>query len=408
MVESFRRKCNDKRAMILKSDAVVIGAGVFGTWTALFLQEQGVRTLLIDAWGVAHPQATSADENRVTRASYGAQTLYTDWAWEALKEWKRREGEWKFQLFVPCGVLWLGRANDEHLKASLEALRARHIPFRELSLEEVSKEFPQFSTDGTEKVYLETAAGALLARKGCQRVAKAFQEAGGRLEIGQALPPATDSKSIGNKKDKLSVVRLTNGDEIQAEFFVFSAGPWLPQLFPDILKNAIRVSRQEVFYFGTPPGEGLFHAARMPVWIDFTEEPFYGLPAMDGRGVKAASDLTGPPFDPSRGDRVYTPAELQKVRAHIAKRLPRLKDSPLVESRVCQYERTSDSNLIVDRHPQLKNVVLAGGGSGHGFKLGPAVGRLAASLISNGTAEPPPEVQLASALNSKRTPWAAL
>lgn len=128
----------------------------------------------------------------------------------------------------------------------------------------------------------------------------------------------------------------------------------------------------------------------------------YGLPAMDGRGVKAASDLTGPPFDPNRGDRVYTPAELHKVRNLVAKRLPKLKDAPLVESRVCQYERTSDSNLIVDRHPEWKNVVLAGGGSGHGFKLGPAVGRLAASLTLNKTADPPPEVRVSRVLDSKR------
>lgn len=388
--------------MILKSDAVVIGAGVFGTWTALFLQEQGIQTLLLDAWGVAHPQATSADENRVTRASYGAQTLYTDWAWEALKEWKQREEQWKFQLFVPCGVLWLGRAKDEHLRASLEALRARHIPFRDLSLGELAKEFPQFSTDGVERAYLETAAGALLARKACQRVAKAFQDTGGRFEIGRALLPQKHLKSDETTRDRLTTIKLANGDQIEAESFVFSAGPWLPELFTDLLGNVIHVSRQEVFYFGTPPGESSFHAAQMPVWIDFTEERFYGLPAMDGRGVKAASDLTGPPFDPNRGDRVYTPAELHKVRNLVAKRLPKLKDAPLVESRVCQYERTSDSNLIVDRHPEWKNVVLAGGGSGHGFKLGPAVGRLAASLTLNKTADPPPEVRVSRVLDSKR------
>jgi glycine/D-amino acid oxidase-like deaminating enzyme len=52
-----------------------------------------------------------------------------------------------------------------------------------------------------------------------------------------------------------------------------------------------------------------------------------------------------------------------------------------VEARVCQYENTSDGHLLFDRHPDAANLWLLGGGSGHGFKLGPALGEYAAETI---------------------------
>jgi glycine/D-amino acid oxidase-like deaminating enzyme len=60
-----------------------------------------------------------------------------------------------------------------------------------------------------------------------------------------------------------------------------------------------------------------------------------------------------------------------------------MKNAPLIETRVCQYEQTPDSHFIVDRHPQMNNLWLLGGGSGHGFKHGPALGEMMAELILN-------------------------
>ena len=133
-------------------------------------------------------------------------------------------------------------------------------------------------------------------------------------------------------------------------------------------------------------------AAERAGWGGF---PFYGIPVLDERGLKIAADRTGPPFDPTQGDRVASPESLAKVRRYMAARFPVLKDAPLAEARVCQYERTPDSNLILDRHPEWENVWIAGG-SGHGFKLGPTVGRFLAARIADSNRQViPAELRLA-------------
>jgi glycine/D-amino acid oxidase-like deaminating enzyme len=66
-----------------------------------------------------------------------------------------------------------------------------------------------------------------------------------------------------------------------------------------------------------------------------------------------------------------------------------LKEAPLLETRVCQYENTSNGDFLIDRHPAFDNVWLVGGGSGHGFKHGPALGEyVAARVVEGGPVEP--------------------
>jgi glycine/D-amino acid oxidase-like deaminating enzyme len=179
------------------------------------------------------------------------------------------------------------------------------------------------------------------------------------------------------------------GNNIRAGTVVYACGPWLPKLFPDILRGRIRPTRQEVFFFGTPPGYKC-----MPTWIAFREGA-YSIPSLDGRGFKIALDTHGPAFDPETGNRDITRSALDKTRAILRKRFPELARAPLLESRVCQYENTSNGDFLIDRHPHLKNVWLVGGGSGHGFKHGPFVGEYVASQIA-GTAPAEPRFSLAS------------
>jgi sarcosine oxidase len=119
----------------------------------------------------------------------------------------------------------------------------------------------------------------------------------------------------------------------------------------------------------------------MPVWIDHGERLIYGVPGNERRGFKVADDSRGPDVDPTTMERVITPEQLNAIRKFVAFRFPALKDAPLVESRVCQYENSKDQHFVIDRHPELQNVWIVGGGSGHGFKHGPAVGEYTAGLI---------------------------
>ena len=181
-------------------------------------------------------------------------------------------------------------------------------------------------------------------------------------------------------QQRLNVITTTSGQRISASTYVFACGPWLPRVFPNLLADRIQPSRQDVFFFGTPPGDQRFASAALPIWIDFKDEA-YGFPDLEGRGVKVAIDRHGPPFDPDNDDRVVTKESLFEVRQYLARRLPELKDAPVTETRVCQYDNTSNGDFLIDRHPELGNVWLVGGGSGHGFKHGPVVGEYVAARI---------------------------
>jgi len=126
----------------------------------------------------------------------------------------------------------------------------------------------------------------------------------------------------------------------------------------------------------------------MPAWIDFGAE-MYGIPDLENRGFKVAPDRHGPAFDPDLGERVVTPERIQEARRFIRRRFPSLEEAPLLEARVCQYENTSNGDFLIDRHPEMENVWLVGGGSGHGFKHGPSLGDYVAQLVTTGgTVEP--------------------
>src|SRR5205823_6522344 len=187
---------------------------------------------------------------------------------------------------------------------------------------------------------------------------------------------------------RLSHVIPEDGSTIAADAFVFACGPWMGTLFPDVVGDGIIATRQEVMYFGTPAGDRRFDSSSFPGWIHFGEDRWYGMPGSEGRGVKVADDMAGLPIDPSSLDRVVSPDAVRRAREFVARRFPALALEPIVETRVCQYEYSPDGDFLVDRHPEANNVWLVGGGSGHGFKMGPAIGEYVARLVLDDGASP--------------------
>jgi len=165
------------------------------------------------------------------------------------------------------------------------------------------------------------------------------------------------------------------------------------EIFPDLLGDRIHPTRQEVFYF--EGGALRFASSALPTWIDFKNEA-YGLPNVEGHGVKIAIDRHGSLFDPDTRNREATAEGLAEARQYLARRLPELKDAPLIDARVCQYENTSNGDFLIDRHPDFENVWLVGGGSGHGFKHGPFVGEYVAARIEGRTEGIEPRFSLAT------------
>lgn len=363
-------------ASIKRLRVTVIGAGAFGGWTALHLRRRGAEVTLLDAWGAGNSRASSGGETRVIRAVYGPDRVYVEMVKRAYELWEQLGRS----LYVETGALWMHRGDDAYVRGSAPILRDLGFPLEPITIDAAKKRWPQIAFDGIRSLWLERRAGALLARQACGVVRDAFVDAGGTYRIEQVKPSIVESK--------------------QADVYVFACGPWLGKLFPEI---PIEPTRQEVHFFGTPAGTTSWKT--LPIWIDFGERIFYGIPDTHGRGFKVADDTRGAAIDPTTMERTPSSDSVARARTLLAERFPDLASAPLLESRVCQYENSPDGHLIIDRHPNAPNVWIAGGGSGHGFKLGPAVGELLADAITKDR-EIPALFRLARLQNGKRsTQW---
>jgi glycine/D-amino acid oxidase-like deaminating enzyme len=375
-----------------RPDLVVVGAGTMGAWTARLAQRAGRRTTLVDAYGAGHPRATSGDETRIIRASHGDDELYTQWSRRAREAWTALGDEIGDPIFVEAGCLWFAGRPDGFEAASAATLERLAIPVERLSAVNVRERWPHVAIDDDESAVFEAEAGFLFARRGVAAVARSVVASGGRFELASVRPGRVDG-------DRLVDVVAADGTRLEAADFVFACGPWLPRLFPDLLGDLIRVTKQDVFFVGPAGGDGRFAAEWTPAWVDY-DAAFYGVPAADGRGFKLAPDRYGPVFDPSAGDRLVDPESGRLVRAYLARRFPDLARQPFVETRVCQYETTPDTNFLIDRHPEWSNVWLVGGGSGHGFKHGPSIAAYVVGLLDG---HAPTDVEGRFALDRPRT-----
>jgi monomeric sarcosine oxidase len=361
-------------------DVAVIGAGVFGAWTAWHMAKRGKRVALIEAYGPGHSRASSGGETRIIRMGYGADELYTRWSQQSLVQWKEFFAATKQPLFLETGVLWMAGKNDARLRETAATLKKYRVAFEEFDRATLEKRYPQIGLEEIQKGIFEPHSGVLMAR----RAVAAVVEDGIRLGVGYCSGQAVDPREAGAVKH----VQTSQGERIAAGQFVFACGAWLGKIFPDVLGGRVFPSRQEVFFFGIPAGETRFEPLALPTWL-FQEDLIYGMPDIESRGLKIAFDEHGERVDPDTQSRIVSREMIKAVRDYVARRFPALRDAPIVETRVCQYENTSSGDFLIDRHPEMENVWFAGGGSGHGFKHGPAVGEyLAGQLLDGAPSEP--------------------
>jgi monomeric sarcosine oxidase len=364
--------------MSSRPKVVVVGAGAFGGWTALSLRQQGVDVTLVDAWGPGHARASSGGETRIIRATYGPRRIYTRMAAHALRLWRAHDREWGHGCLRTTGAIWMSGTNNHFGRESQAALEAEGIPVHMLPAADAARRWPQIDFSGIESVLLEPEAGFLYARRACAAVVNHFVALGGIYTVATVLPP-----------DDPHIVTLDDGSVLPADVVVYACGPWLGQLFPSVIGSRITPTRQVVHYFGVPAGERMFASPHLPVWLELGDAVMYGFPADDERGFKIADDTSGPPMDPTTDPRLIAEDDITRVREYLGRRFPRLAEAPWLSGEVCQYEATSDSHFIIDTHPDTTRVWLVGGGSGHGFKMGPAIGELMAYAVLGEVAPDP-------------------
>ena len=359
---------------LAREHVIVVGAGAFGGWSALALLRAGYRVTLIDAWGAGNSRASSGGETRVIRAVYNGNVLYSRMAARAMALWRAEERAWGRKVFYKTGALWMCAADDAYVRRSIEPMRAVGLHMDALTPAEAARRFPQMGFADVKSVWWEPEAGFITARAACELVRETFVREGGTYRIAWVRPGSTSG-------GKLASVSLSDGSTLSADRFVFACGPWMAQVFPDVVGRRIVPTRQEVFFFGAPAGDARYDAGVLPAWVHIGERLVYGLPNHERRGVKVADDTAGDEVDPTTVERAPSAAGLARARQILMARFPVLGSAPLLESRVCQYEASSDGHYLVDRHPGLSNTWLVGGGSGHGFKMGPALGEHVAALL---------------------------
>ena len=354
-------------------DVVVVGAGVFGAWSAYQLHRSGRSVALIDAFGPGNSRASSGGESRIIRMGYGSEKIYSRWALESLDQWQALFHEAQLPLFIKTGVLFLGRNKDPLFDATTLTLQRLGVHIELLARKDLETRFPQFQLGSITRAMLEPNSGVVFAR----RAVHALVQQAVQLGVDYRFDAVTAPTGGGH----LESLPTFGGDDLRAETFVFACGPWLPKLFPHVLGPLLHTTRQEVFFFGCEPGDRRFTPTTMPAWVDF-KDGIYGIPDLDGRGFKVGLDQHGPPFDPDAGDRLPSPGAVLTARRLVATRLPSLSAAQLLDARVCQYTITWNGDFLIDRHPDFDNVWLVGGGSGHGFKHGPAVGDYLSALLA--------------------------
>jgi monomeric sarcosine oxidase len=363
-------------------DFAIVGSGVFGAWTAKYLRDSGASVAMLDAYGPAHSGSTSGGESRIIRNGYGRDELYTRWAMRSLPSWQELSARSGRSLFHRTGVLWLSNDEDPHVRGMADLLRGMQAKCEELDAGEIRCRYPQLIFDDVTLGVLEPESGVLMARQAVQALVKLLVEEGVDCRTAAVLPPRGEGR--------LAEIRTNDGGSLTAGTFIFACGSWLPKLFPELLRGRIFPTRQEVFFLGPPPGSYDFRVPKMPAWLHHThpDRP-YAVPDLEHRGFKIAWDRHGPEFDPDRDLRVVPATAIDHLRAYLKQHIPTMQHAPVIETRVCHYENTWNGDFLIDRHPDFDNVWLAGGGSGHGFKHGPAIGEyLSELLLRSAPAEP--------------------
>jgi sarcosine oxidase len=360
--------------------AIVVGAGVFGTSLARHLAGSGWEVSLVEQYQPGHVRAASGGESRLIRFAHGADAWYTRSAYRARGLWRQLEQETGTNLLVESGLLWLARTEDGWEAESERTLREAGVRTQRLAPDQAGRCFPSFEGAGIEFALLEPEAGVLRAAAATRALAHSAVQRGVRLLAGVARPAG-------------AAVEL-EGRRLEADHVVWACGAWLASLFADLV--SLRVTKQDVYFFGAPAP---WSTPPVPAFVEY-DAAFYGLGDLDGHGVKIAPDLEGPPFDPDIGERVASPEGERSTRAYLTERFPGLAGAPLVLTRTCQYSLTGDTNFLVARHPEHEKVWLLGGGSGHGFKHGPALAEYVSRLM---TGDEAPNDRFALGARDRRT-----
>ena len=373
-------------------DIAVVGAGAFGAWTALNLQQSGAQVTLIDQYGPANSRATSGGETRGVRTGYGGrrhELLWTRWARRSLEMWRSWDERWQDMLlprvfFTTSDLIMRDEWTDfmEDTRRNWDELGIR---YEVIDADEIRRRWPVINVTDITVALWEQDAGVVRARRAIESVAQVFQHEGGEVKIARAAMGPVSDRQLG-------ALQLEPNESLSAGTYVFALGPWFPKAFPELMGDRLRIPIGHVAYFRTPPGDNSYSHPNLP---SYNFPGVTGWPALgpDNRGFRVRTGGRGrgggdADTDPDTSRRWLEPEELERPRAFVAQRFPGLAEAPISETRSCHYEISATGNFFFDHHPDFDNVWLAGGGSAEGFKFGPMIGEYMAGRVLGTETDP--------------------
>jgi glycine/D-amino acid oxidase-like deaminating enzyme len=360
-------------------DVLIVGAGIFGITAALELNERGYTTAVIDPGPIPHPLAASTDISKVVRLEYGPDVDYTQMMEEALPGWEAWNQTLGETIFHQTGTTMLTRqpmAPGGFEYESYHLLQARdHAPER-LGSDDIARRFPAWKPGAFVDGYYHAGGGFAQSGRVVELLAERAKQQGITLHLGQTV-----SELLG--ENQVTGVRTQEGSTYHAGQTIIAAGSWTPFLLPE-LQPVMKVTGHPVFHL-KPDDPTLFTPPYFTVFgADISNSGWYGFPLHPQKGVvKVANHGVGQILDPTLDERAVTDTDIRHLRNFLGDTFPALKEASIVYTRRCLYCDTLDEHLWIDRHPEKEGLLVAAGGSGHGFKFGPILGTLIADAAES-------------------------
>ena len=357
---------------------IVVGGGVMGMATGCALAERGADVTVLEQATVGHAWASSHGLTRAIRHEYGPLALYTRMVARSLTLWDELARETGRRLYTETGVLTLGQQDDGQTLAGYDVMRGEGLPVERLTAAECARRFPQFQTEGYSALVWNPTGGMLYAAECLLALQQRLAARGGRLRENARVAQIEPLGAHGTDGARL---RLVDGETLEADRVIVTAGPWAPGLLAELAQLPVRATRQQVCYLaGADPAT--FAVGAFPVFL--AEMACYGFPLQGPGWLKVASHVTGPTVNPDAGYSVDD-AEVASVRAFLRQVIPAAAALELAQVDRCMYDMTADEDFILDRLPGASSVVIGSGFSGHGFKFGVLIGELLAALALDET-----------------------
>ena len=329
-----------------------------------------------DPGPLPHPDASSTDISKAVRMDYGADLFYTEMAEASIEGWCRWNAEWEEPLYHADGFLIMTRTpmlpgNFEH--DGFELLRGRRQPVERVYGKDLAERFPAWCANDYVDGYFNINGGWCESRRVIEQRIRKAQRNGVLFREGVRLARCLE------RKGRVVGACFTDGGELEADRVLVAAGAWTPTLLP-WLGDRLWTVGQPVLHF-SPDDPESFRGERFPVWgADISNTGWYGFPLSREGVVKVGHHGVGISMHPD-ADRRIPDAHEERCREFLHGTFPSLADAPLVGSRVCLYCDSFDGHFLIDHDPDRPGLIVAAGGSGHGFKFAPLLGGLIADVV---------------------------